>query len=131
MGSRAFGVECQDINECVEQFPTPCLNGGKCRNFEDERMFMCHCPRNYSGMICDLEVLPAGILTTSTDFIIALVVCILVLLSKFCRHAPVHYVGHLFIFYRSLLIWENGFSFFHKKFMCMSPPFNPLPYNRT
>lgn len=80
MGSRAYGAECHDINECLEQFP--CLNGGSCKNFEDDRMFMCQCPRNYSGIVCELEVLPAGILTTSTDFIIALLICILVLLSK-------------------------------------------------
>lgn len=80
MGSRAHGGDCFDINECLEGFP--CLNGGTCKNLEDERMFMCSCPRNYSGMVCELEVMPAGILTTSTDFIIALVVCILVLLSK-------------------------------------------------
>lgn len=81
MGSKAYGAQCHDINECLEQ-TLPCLNGGICKNFEDDRMFMCQCPRNYSGHICELEVQPAGILTTSTDFIIALVICILVLLSK-------------------------------------------------
>lgn len=85
MGSRAYGAECHDINECLEQFP--CLNGGICKNFEDDRMFMCQCPRNYSGTICESEMLPAGILTTSTDFIIALIICILVLLSKWLQIA--------------------------------------------
>ncbi|CAG7819551.1 unnamed protein product [Allacma fusca] len=77
-GKRAFGSTCEDINECIEV--KPCVNGGTCINHEDDRRYTCLCPNEFSGQDCELIVLPSGIITTSTDFIIALIVCILVLL---------------------------------------------------
>ena len=69
-----------DIDECLEV--RPCLNGGVCINLLGNEMYLCACHDKYSGKDCELEVQPSGIITTSTDFIIALIVCILVMLSK-------------------------------------------------
>jgi hypothetical protein len=77
----AYGTECHDIDECLET--RPCLNGGTCLNLLNQEMYRCICPYEFSGKDCDLTVLPSGIITTSTDFIIALIVCILVMLSKY------------------------------------------------
>ncbi|PIK61689.1 hypothetical protein BSL78_01393 [Apostichopus japonicus] len=33
----------------------PCLNGGVCLNVEDGRTSFCHCPEEYSGMLCEVD----------------------------------------------------------------------------
>lgn len=80
-GKRGYGSECRDINECIEE--KPCENGGTCINFEDERSYVCMCPSSFTGRNCEATALPSGIITTSADFVIALLVCILILLGKF------------------------------------------------
>uniref|UniRef100_A0A1B0GHQ4 Putative cadherin egf lag seven-pass g-type receptor n=1 Tax=Lutzomyia longipalpis TaxID=7200 RepID=A0A1B0GHQ4_LUTLO len=73
VGYRISGNNCVNENEC-QWFP--CRNGGRCRDLNPPRRYECRCPRGYTGMNCELELLASGVITPSKDFIIALLVCL-------------------------------------------------------
>ena len=50
--------------------------GSTCVNYEDEHGYECICPLGYMGKHCDLEVITSATITTSTDFIIAIIACL-------------------------------------------------------
>ena len=52
------GQTCgQDVNECA-QSPSPCRNGGVCRNVVGS--YRCQCPREYAGQNCERRHLPCS-----------------------------------------------------------------------
>jgi len=94
-GSRLLGSSCVDLDECEDNPPHgPCLNRGLCENHEDERMFECHCQPGFSGPICEFDFVPSGIISASSGFIIALLFCLFLMLSKpdFCLCINVTYL---------------------------------------
>ncbi|KAE8746236.1 hypothetical protein FOCC_FOCC007108 [Frankliniella occidentalis] len=77
-GFRVQGHQCVNENECEEW--KPCMNGGTCIDYDDDRRYECLCSRGFTGLDCELELLESGIITPSTDFIIAIFVCAVLLL---------------------------------------------------
>jgi hypothetical protein len=66
------------VDECAWR---PCRRfGSTCVNYQDERGYECICPLGYMGKHCDLEVMTSATITTSTDFIIAIIACLATLL---------------------------------------------------
>ncbi|XP_059351786.1 neural-cadherin-like [Daphnia carinata] len=77
-GQTKYGSSCRDVDECAWR---PCRRfGSTCVNYEDERGYECICPLGYMGKHCDLEVITSATITTSTDFIIAIIACLATLL---------------------------------------------------
>lgn len=73
--------DCVNINEC--ELWQPCSHGGRCRDLEaDMGGYVCDCVDGYYGTDCKIK-LEETILKPSTDFVVAIVICILLLLSKF------------------------------------------------
>nr|XP_018903845.1 PREDICTED: neural-cadherin isoform X4 [Bemisia tabaci] len=76
-GFKVVNQECANENECEY---SPCLNGGACRDYADERLYACYCTPGFTGQHCELELRESGIITPSTDFIVAILICTLLLL---------------------------------------------------
>lgn len=71
------------MNECDW---LPCKNGGWCRDLQPPRKYECVCPKGYTGINCEMEMLASGIITPSRDFILAVVICFCALI---CKYSPV------------------------------------------
>ncbi len=70
---------CVNINECLGN---PCVHG-EC--IDRDRGFECHCFAGYSGMYCTAKE-EAYRAYVSHGFIIAIIICVLVLLCKYLKH---------------------------------------------
>lgn len=71
---------CINENECMW---LPCINGGICKDFEPPLRYKCLCPDDYTGIHCELELARSGAIMPSRDFILAVIVCLLLLLGKY------------------------------------------------
>lgn len=80
-GYQKRGLECVNVDECEW---LPCQNGGWCRDLQPPRKFECVCPKGYTGLSCEMEMLASGVITPSRDFILAVVICFCALICKYC-----------------------------------------------
>lgn len=78
LGFKPRGVDCENENECLMN---PCLNGGICKDYSDSRRYTCRCPPSHTGMHCELELQQSAVIA-STDFIVAVIFCVFLLLGK-------------------------------------------------
>lgn len=95
------GSTCINIDEC--ELWQPCFHG-VCRDLEPEMGgYECQCVDDYHGTDCNMY-LEETILKPSTDFVVAIVICILVLLCKLCFIFRLIPVFHIKVFLRVLLV---------------------------
>ena len=47
-----FGSVCDGVDECI---PNPCKNDGICHQDDDKKFIECVCPRDFSGLNCEVE----------------------------------------------------------------------------
>lgn len=84
---------CVNIDEC--ELWQPCFNG-VCVDLEpEEGGYKCHCVDGYHGTDCNI-FREETVLQPSTDFVIAIVLCILVLLCKLKKKSLVLFSQTLF-----------------------------------
>jgi hypothetical protein len=69
---------CVDENECLK---FPCLNGATCSNREPPYRYYCECQPGFWGQNCELYQ-EGQILTLSMGALAAILVCLLIILSK-------------------------------------------------
>jgi hypothetical protein len=72
------GKGCEDRNECLDN---PCINGGTCINRDTNERYTCICPGGFSGSNCEL-MQEEQILRLSMGALAAILVCLLIILSK-------------------------------------------------
>ena len=82
-GQSKYGSSCRDVDECVWR---PCRYGSTCVNYGDEREYECICPLGFMGKHCDMEAITSATITTSNEFIIAVIACLAALLRMCLRH---------------------------------------------
>ena len=108
-GQSKYGSSCRDVDECAWR---PCRRyGSTCVNYQDERGYECICPLGYMGKHCDLEVITSATITTSTDFIIAIIACLATLL-RMCLLTSLHLFILTNAIYSRLSIWPVSLSLF-------------------
>ena len=80
-GTYASGVNCRPINYCERD--KPCFVGSECRNERFPQNFTCVCPAGWTGRLCNIlsASVPAQAGLT-TGFIVIIIICIFVVLSK-------------------------------------------------
>lgn len=70
---------CVDKNECLD---SPCRNGGVCLNQDPRIRYRCICPDGFWGENCEL-VQEGQKLKLGMGALAAILVCLLIILSKF------------------------------------------------
>jgi EGF-like domain len=78
------GKGCEDRNECLDN---PCINGGTCINRDTNERYTCICPSGFSGSNCEL-MQEEQILRLSMGALAAILVCLLIILSKKLKTTP-------------------------------------------
>ncbi|XP_071489357.1 adhesion G-protein coupled receptor G7-like [Diadema antillarum] len=66
-GFQGNGSYCEAVNPCLSE---PCQNGGTCNPSADDTSYSCTCPASYTGINCNTEIIPDGVVTfvASTSF---------------------------------------------------------------
>lgn len=78
-GYKFYENTCINENECMWM---PCINGGICKDYEPPLRYECTCPKWYTGAHCELELGSTGAIMPSKDFILAVIICLIMLLGK-------------------------------------------------